>query len=146
MKSSKFYKYLSIVLILLNVGTLTFFYFTKPPHPPGPGAHVLSKEIGLEGQVKKEVDALESAHHKQKRQLMRRNFELHRQLYEKLDDSTQSAVLLKKIDANHKKIEEMTFQFFEEIAKKCNKAQRKKLDAMIHRSLRMIAGQGPPHR
>lgn len=146
MKSTKFYKSLSIVLIVLNLATLAFFYFTKPPHPPRPGENQLSNEIGLEGDAKKAVDLLEKDHHKKKRPLMKRNFELHRQLYQNMGDTAKSQDLMSKIDANHENIEHMTFQFFAEVSKNCNKAQQQKLDDFIHKSLHMLAGQGPRRR
>jgi len=35
MSQSTFYKYVSIALLILNIGMLSFFFFTKPqgPHP-----------------------------------------------------------------------------------------------------------------
>jgi len=146
MKSTKFYKSLSIVLIVLNLATLAFFYFTKPPHPPRPGENLISDQIGLEGTAKKAVDLLEKEHHKKKRQLMKRNFELHRQLYQNMSDTSKSQQLMSTIDANHENIEHMTFQFFHQVSEKCNKAQQQKLDDFIHKSLHMLAGQGPPRR
>ncbi len=146
MKSLRFYKLVSIILLVLNLGTLAFFYFTKPPHPPKPGEQLISNDVGMEGKIKLETDRLEMAHHKKKQQLMHRNFELHRLLYSNIDDTSKSRVYLEKIHKNQVEIEKITYQFFYQVSEKCTPEQRKKLDQMLERSLRMLMGQGPPKR
>lgn len=146
MKSLKFYKTLSILLLVLNLGTISFFLFTKPPHPPKPGEHQISNEIGLDGAVKKKVDALEAKHHKEKRALMKRDFKLHQQLYKELSDTSAAEELITKINENREELETMTFKFFSEVAENCNKEQRQKLDEMINHSLRRITNHPPKKR
>lgn len=145
MKRQKFYKYLAIVLLLLNIGTITYFFLSAPPHPPKPGEVMLSSDIGLEGESKKTVDQLERDHHKEKRKLMRHDFNLHKKLYEQLDNEENASKLLAEIEENRAEIEEMTFEFFSDVYAECNAEQKKKLEAMIHKSLRMITNQ-PPKR
>lgn len=145
MKRQKFYKYLAIVLLILNIGTISYFFLSAPPHPPKPGEILLSGEIGLEGNVKKKVDSIELEHHEEKRKLMKRDFKLHEKLYEQLDNEEASGELLKEIQENRTEIEEMTFEFFSEVHSLCNEKQKKKLDEIIHKSLRMITNQ-PPKR
>lgn len=142
MKSTKFYKILSIVLLILNIGTLVFFYVTKPPHPPRPGEHRLSDQIALTGDSKKKVDALEKRHHRDKRDLMQQDMKLHKQLYGKLN-SEQSDEILVKINTNRLQIEKMTYDFFSDVAQHCNNSQRKKLNELIDKSLRRIIGAPP---
>ena len=48
---------------MLNVSTVTFVWITKPPHPPKPGTHLLSDELGIDGVDKTKVDAIEKKHH-----------------------------------------------------------------------------------
>jgi len=146
MKSLKFYKILSVVLLALNIGTISFFLLTKPPHPPKPREHQISNEIGLDGEAKKKVDALEVKHHKDKRALMKRDFKLHLQLYKELSDTSAAEELITKINGNREELETMTFGFFSEVAKNCNTEQRKKLDEMINHSLRMITNHPPKKR
>lgn len=143
MKSTKFYKILSIVLLILNIGTLTYFYVTKPPRPPKPGEVHLAEDIGLSGDAKKTVDAMEAKHHKAKRRLMKRDVTLHEKLYESLSDSAKSSAIILQINENRSEIERMTYDFFSEVSEHCNDEQRKKLNEMISKSLRMITGHPP---
>lgn len=145
MKSTKFYKVLSIVLLLINIGTLSYFYVTRPEHPPRPGEPHLAEEIGLEGDAKKKVDALEIAHHKDKRKLMKRDIMLHEKLYQQLGDSAAADILLAEIHQNRIELERMTYDFFNKAATYCNSEQRKKLKQQISDHLRMIFGH-PPKR
>lgn len=141
MKSLKFYKILSLVLVILNIATLAFFYFSKPPHPPRPGEAHLANEIGLTGENRKIVDALEINHHLKKRKLMDKDFELHQKLFKELSDEQAANKLIEQINDNRAEIERMTYNFFSEVAAKCNEKQKEKLDEIISRSLRMITNQ-----
>lgn len=144
MRSLKFYKTLAIVLLIVNIGTVTFFFLSGPPHPPRPGEILLSKEIGLTGKAKREVDALEKKHYQTKKKLLQRDLKLHSKLYGSMSDEAKSDKLLQEIKDNKIEIEEMTFDFFKEVASYCNPTQREKLDQMIQRSLRMILHLPPP--
>lgn len=140
MKSLKFYKILSITLVILNLATLAFIYFGRPPGPPPPGEARLADEIGLTGENKKTSDALEIEHHKDKKELADENFQLQKKLYGSINGQGNSQGILIKIHANRSETDRMTFEFFSEVAKLCNDSQRKKLDAMIDRSLHRISG------
>lgn len=151
MKSIKFYKILSITLLILNIVTLSIFFFSGPqnpsgpPGPPKPGEARLAKDIGMTGPVKKKVDALEIEHHKDKKALIRKSFRLQKELYSSLGNDERSTEVLEEIRANRAEIDRMTFEFFSEVASHCNKKQRKKLDTIINKVLRRITGiHGPP--
>lgn len=138
MKSIKFYKILSITLLILNIVTLSIFFLNRPPGPPKPGEARLAAEIGLTGSAKKKVDALEIQHHKEKRALIKKNFELQTKLYNSLSNDEVSAKILLQIHETRAETDRMTFEFFSEVATHCNKQQRKKLDEMIDHGLRQI--------
>ena len=105
----------------------------------------MAEDIGMTGSVKKKVDALEIQHHKDKRALIRKNFKLQKELYNSLNDPEKSSKILAEIHSNRAKTDRMTFEFFSEVASHCNQKQRKKLDEMIDKGLRMITGgPGPP--
>lgn len=140
MKSLKFYKILSIVLVILNLVTIAFIYFNKPPGPPPPGEAHLANEIGLTGASKKKADALEIQHHKDKKKLTGENFRLQKRLFESLKDDDKSKEILEQISANRIETDRMTFEFFSEIADLCDASQRKELDKMIKQRLRRITG------
>ncbi|MCR9172100.1 MAG: hypothetical protein NXI10_06395 [bacterium] len=138
MKSLKFFKILSVTLLILNIATLSFFYFNRPPGPPRPGEARLAEEIGLTGDDKKQVDKLEIAHHKQKRALIQKNFRLQKKLYQSLENDLSSNEIMQQIHETRAETDRMTYEFFSEVATYCNKKQRKKLDEMIDKGLRQI--------
>jgi hypothetical protein len=145
MKSIKFYKILSISLLVLNLVTLSIFYFNRPSGPHKPGEARLAEEIGLTGPKKKIVDALEIQHHKEKKALIKRNFQLQKQLYSTLGVEEKSAEILMEIRENRVRMDRMTYRFFSEVASHCDQNQRKKLDKVIEKGLRRITGvPGPP--
>lgn len=141
MKSLKFYKILSITLVIINLGTLAFFYFNRPPEPPPRGKARLADKIGLTGADKKKSDALEIRHHKDKKKLVGQNFKLQQQLYESLADNERSQAILSEIHKNRMETNKMTYEFFSEISMLCNDKQRKELDKMIKKGLRRITNQ-----
>lgn len=122
---------------------LAFFLLTVPPHPPKPGEVFVSNEIGLTGENKKAVDALEKKHHKLKRSLMRKNKMLHENLYENLGNKPRTWEIIEEIHSNQREIESITYSFFEDVNSHCNTQQKKKLKKFIHTSLHFIFG-GPP--
>ncbi|GAB5419295.1 MAG: hypothetical protein Crog4KO_27240 [Crocinitomicaceae bacterium] len=144
MKSLKFYKILSITLVILNLITIGFIYFNRPPGPPPRGEARLANDIGLTGESKKKVDALEIQHHKDKRKLVKENFQLQRKLYGQLSDSEKSQAILTEIHANRTEMDRMTFEFFSDVAELCNEEQRKNLDNIIDKGLRRITNL--PHK
>lgn len=147
MKSLKFYKILSITLLILNIVTISIFFFHRPPGPPPPGEARLANDIGLTGKAKKKVDALEIQHHKDKRALIRTNFKLQKKLYNSLTDDEASKETLNEIHENRAKIDEMTFQFFSKVATYCNKTQRQNLENMIEHRLHQITNvPGKPRK
>lgn len=141
MKSLKFYKILSITLVIINLVTIAFIYFGRPPGRPAQGEARLANEIGLTGEDKKKSDALEIQHHKNKKRLVDENLHLQKRLYNSLSESQESQEILMEIRKNRSETDSMTFEFFIEVAELCDNQQRKKLNTMIERSLHRISGQ-----
>lgn len=147
MKSSRFYKIIIVLLVALNVATLGFMWFGRPPlsHPPGKGP-LLSEILQLEGEEKSTVNALEKRHHKEKHQLMEKDAELHQKMFELIGTDSDPSEIQKKLDANKSKIERMTFQFFNEIANNCSDAQEEELKKFIHHAMSRVRHNPPPRK
>jgi hypothetical protein len=144
MKGTRFYKAIIAVLILINVASLTFMWFGKPPHPPMPHERpLLSNVIGLKGDAKTRVDALESKHHEEKQRLIAIDRDLHHQLFDSIGNDSAPRAVQDKLDANKSKMDRMTFDFFNEVAKQCNESEKKKLKSFISGELRQITGDRP---
>jgi hypothetical protein len=142
MKGTKFYKWIIVVLVVINLATLAFMWFGRPPHPPHPGDEPrLASEIGLTGDDKKKVDTLEKQHHIDKQELMKKDSELHKELFSKIGSGDDVSAIQEKLNSNKEEIEEMTFNFFDEIAGFCNDTQLNALkDHVDHRLMQL----GPP--
>jgi hypothetical protein len=131
---------------MLNISTVTFVWITKPPHPPKPGTHLLSDELGIDGVDKTKVDAIEKEHHIEKHKLMDKDVELHKKLYEAIGGETDVTFLQNEISDNKRKIETMTFNFFDTIAKYCDEAQVLKLKDFVHSAFEEIRPMHPPKK
>jgi hypothetical protein len=145
MKSPKFYKTIIAVLVTLNIAILAFFWLVKPPHPPKPGEHKLAIELGLESNKLKKVNKLEVEHHKAKRNLIKKDRDLHELLFDKIGtgDSSGTQLILEKIDVNREEIDNMTISFFNEVAEYCNEQQKKDLREFVKKTLRGLRPMHP---
>lgn len=145
MKQQNIFKTLTIILLLLNLSTLGFFWFTKPLHPPMPG-HLpsgnppLSIVDGLKLSEEKAsaIKILESEHHKTKKELVEKDKMLHDQLFETIGDSKSTDSLVNEIARNIKAIEKMTIDFFNEIYSTCDESQKKELKERIIQGHKMM--------
>lgn len=147
MKGIRFYKLVIAVLIIVNIVTLSFMWFRRPPHPPRPGEQPkLSIEIGLTGDAKQKVDLLEKTHHTEKRKLIQTDRELHQQIFDAVGTSHPPIELQEKLDANKSKMERMTFEFFNDVAKQCDSTQKIQLNEFISRALIHIIGGKPNNK
>lgn len=143
MKSLKFYKILTVLLVLLNLGTLAFFWLNRPPQgPPKAGALAAQLEIVKDVEL---VKSLEAAHHKEKRKLMAKDRNLHDQLFSKIGTGEDVSDLIEKITANYVEIETMTYNFFDSVAVYCNQTQLKRLRTTIGKAFGQLR-KSPPHK
>jgi hypothetical protein len=143
MKGPKFYKIVIMLLVILNIGTLAFMWFNKPPHPPKPGEHKIATELGLTGEVKTKIDKLETDHHAKKKKLVHKDMDLHKKLYDEIGKEGDGSDILEEIAANKEEIEKMTFNYFDEIATYCNESQQEELRKMVHFAFENLR-PGPP--
>lgn len=146
MKGERFYKIVIALLVVINISSLAFMWFGRPPHPPPPpGQRHLSETLGLSGDAAAKVNALEEAHHEAKHKLVDRDMELHKKMYELIGSDEDSKTVLNQIHSNKEKIEEMTFDFFNKVAEHCNNEQKDKLREFVHTAFDQLRPP-PPHR
>lgn len=147
MKSPKFYKLIITALVIINLGTLAFFWLSKPPHPPKAGeGPKLSEQLELRGEAKSKVDALEKEHHKTKKVLMHKDRQLHQKLFECVGEEKDVEPILNELNENKEEIERMTFEFFDAVASHCDDQQKKKLRDDLQKRLHNLFGPPPPPR
>lgn len=145
MKGTRLYKIVIALLVVMNLAMLLFMWFGKPPHPPRPGeTPELSIKIGLTGEAKAKVDALEKQHHADKHILLEKDAELHKKMFALVGSGEPSDSIQAILSANKAEIERMTFEFFDQVATYCNDLQKKKLQSFIQQRLVHIGPPPPP--
>ena len=132
MNQLRIYKVLVFFLIVLNLGTLSYFWWTaKEPHH----RHriPISKVLELDEKTAKNINNLEREHFAAKEKLLQKNSSLHLELFNAFKDENdeRKAELIDSIAANHKQIELMTFAYFKKVNEVCSPDQQKKLERLI---------------
>jgi protein CpxP len=149
-----------ILLVALNIATLSTFWLMKEKRAPATGprpavTEFLVKELGLDSLQKKELEKLREEHQQKVMDIRKNNRDAKDAFFALLkqpgitdsavDKAAQTAALY---DAQ---LDILTFRHFRQIRNICTDAQKKKFDQVIQEVLRMIAPppgkpQGPPMR
>jgi len=150
MKTNRFYKIIISVLILINIGTL-FFFWKGHKGPQRPDRNQLVEMLDLSGSAKTKILELQDDHFEKKGALIKRSRNLHESLFQSFNDeskdSTEIKKLIDKIVENQRETEQMTFDYFKVVNALCTPDQQKKLQDLIHNVLRQAGGpQHPPKK
>ena len=147
MKTSRFYKLIIVVLILINLTTL-FFLWKGPRRPKHPERNELVEMLDLSGNTKTKILELQDEHFKKKDFLIKRSIDLHESLFQSFNDTSKDSleikVLIDEIVENQRETEQMTFDYFKVVNTLCSPDQQKKLQNLIHDVLSRAAGH-PSH-
>ena len=148
MKQQNIYKTLTIVLLLLNLGTIGFFWMTKPPHPPipGEGSRSIVDGLSISESVASQIKTMEKTHHENKRKLAEKDKSLHEELFHHIGDKPTSDSLVNEISKNIGEIESMTINFFNEIYDMCDEKGKAELKDRIMHGHKIMRGPGGPPR
>jgi Spy/CpxP family protein refolding chaperone len=146
MKTTRFYKLIIVVLILINLTTL-FFLWKGHKGPQRPDRNQLVEMLDLSGSAKTKILELQDDHFKKKGALVNRSRNLHESLFQSFNDeskdSTEIKKLIDKIVENQRETEQMTFDYFKVVNTLCTPVQQKKLQEIIHEVLSRSAGHPP---
>ena len=151
MDNSKFLKSVIIILLLINIGTLTFLWFHHSPHEhphSNPGvAEFLIHELKLNDKQQEQFEQLRNDHHHAIEQLQEQGHQLHHHFFDLLHtspvDSSAVEHAASAIAENQKQIELVTFYHFQKLRTICNSEQQHKFDEVIQDALRMMAPKPP---
>jgi hypothetical protein len=158
MEKIKFFKYMIIILVILNVVTISFVWIQRysptteqrpRPQKEDPGV-VLGQYLGFTKEQQHQFDSLRTYHHScmviYEDSLRKFKEQLYRDLLE--GDTADAQLLSAKIGEFHKFIEIVTFDHFHKVRMLCNSMQLKMYDPMLHRAITETKGarKGPPHR
>jgi protein CpxP len=147
-----------ILLVTLNIATLTAFWLLKerPPGPPDrPRAGVtdfLVNELGFDSMQKQKLEDLVNDHRREVMDI-RRNIRAAKDSFFALlkEPSVDDAMLARAAataTAPDQQMDMITFRHFQQVRQICNDEQKRKFDNILQDVLRMNApppnAQGPP--
>jgi hypothetical protein len=148
MKTTRFYKLLILVLVILNITTVFFLWKSSKHGPPHGPRKSLVEVLELKGNKASQIKNLEEIHFRDKDALMEKSRRLHENLFKSFNDATKDSadisMLIDKIVENQREIEQMTFDYFKSVNALCNNGQKEKLHEVIHDALARM-GIPPPH-
>ena len=142
MKTNRFYKIIISVLILINIGTL-FFFWKGHKVPQRPDRNQLVEMLDLSGSAKTKILELQDNHFKKKGALIKRSRNLHESLFQSFNDESKDSTEINKIVENQRETEQMTFDYFKVVNALCTPEQQKKLQELIHDVLKRAGGPPP---
>jgi protein CpxP len=159
MNNSKFLKIVILLLLLVNISTLTFMWLHRPQKNDAVG-DFFTKELQFTSKQKEQFEVLKQEHRSQVEALRAENKEKHDAYFELLKNPTIDSASVKKAAAAIVKIEEQKelalFYHFQKVRAICNASQQQKFDEIINEAARMMApksrggeerpkpGEGPP--
>jgi hypothetical protein len=154
-----------LLLIALNIATLTALWLLKDKRPGPPPAVMqsgvvdfLTKELGFDSLQKQKLVALYKEHQNKMQEVRKGNREAKDAFFSLLQQhDIPDSVIQKAAQASARYDSEtdvLTFRHFQQIRNLCTDTQKEKFDGVIKQVLRMIAppppgsqpGPPPPHR
>ncbi|HCL05840.1 MAG TPA: hypothetical protein DHW64_07725 [Chitinophagaceae bacterium] len=152
---NKWFAVAMVMLILLNITTLTVFWWTKKGNqqeerlPQGGAMAFLVRELKLDSAQQQQLLVFRDEHRSATQEIRKKNREAKEVFFSLLEkdgitdiEINEAATVSARYDAELAKI---TFDHFKKIRSVCNAKQQEKFDEIIHEVLRMLAGpQGPP--
>lgn len=157
MNNVKFLKSILLILLLVNIATISFLWITKPPmhdsHRSAKG--FLSNELSFNAKQQEQFDVLQSNFSEKREELRNEINDKNDVYFELLQNPKVDSVLVKKaareIISIKEKEEIALFYHFQKVRALCNETQKQKFDKIIKEAAGMIGpnqreGQGPPPR
>lgn len=153
MENTRFLKIAVLLLLLLNIGTLTFMWIRRPPPPGGgPGPfNYLVRATGMDDLQREAYARLRDAHHSSMERLHDKATKLRQEMFGLLSANNQNdpavGQLADSIAAVRKEEELVTFRHFQEVRKLCRPDQQQKFDEAIAGAIESMGAPmqpGPP--
>lgn len=146
MDNSKFLKTVIIILLLINIGTLTFMWMHQhgmpPPHQPEIGNYLMHELKFTEAQ-KNQFEQMRDEHRHEIDGLRKKSREMHDSFFDLLGnsqaDSNNVNQMADSITSLQKEIEISTFYHFQKVRTICTREQQEKFDEIIKEALSMMA-------
>ncbi len=133
MNKTKFLSIAVIVLVLLNLGTLAFFWMKRPPHPMQEGPKkIIVERLHFDVEQVAAYDKLIVQHQQEVKAKQQEIGAAKTVLYEQLksDDLSRKDSLIMVIGQVHQQMEAIHFQHFSDLKKLCKDEQIKAFDEL----------------
>ena len=122
MEKRKFSSIVIILLILINIGLVTFILKHKKPHHEGPQHHI-EEVLGFSDSQKKEFGIIIKKHQKNIRSMEKERLNLKKKLYNLLKvksiDLVKKDSLIHLLSLTNEKVEQIHFNHFTEMKSIC---------------------------
>lgn len=148
MENLKFYKIAIVLLLLLNIGTLSFLWMHRPPPPDQRGPfQFLIRATGMDEEQQKAYAQLRDKHRSQVEAFKTQNSALRKQLFGLLaQQGAGDPMVLQLTDsiASIKRQEEiLTYEHFRQVRAICRPDQQTRFDAAIGEAIQSMAPPPP---
>ena len=137
----KKYKVIIGILVIINIGLITFMVLPHRPHERPRIANILN----IEDARANDINQKELLHFKMKEKLIDNSKKLRAKLllsFENELPESQADSILKLISANQYELDKMTYLYFKDINSLCSEKERKQLNGFFTR----ILEGGPRHK
>ena len=137
----KKYKVIIGILVIINIGLITFMFLPHRPHQRLRIANILN----IEDARANDINRKELIHFNKKKKLMDKSRKLRAKLllsFENELPESQADSILQLISANQYELDKMTYLFFKDINSQCSEKERKQLNDFFTRVLE----DGPRHK
>ena len=137
----KKYKVIIGILVIINIGLITFMVLPHRPHERPRIANILN----IEDARANDINQKELLHFKMKEKLIDNSKKLRAKLllsFENELPESQADSILKLISANQYQLDKMTYLYFKDINSLCSEKERKQLNGFFTR----ILEGGPRHK
>jgi Spy/CpxP family protein refolding chaperone len=156
MQTTQFYKVVIIILVLLNLGTLTFLWFGKPRAgnipDRGQSAEFLIRELTLTPSQQDNFGKLREEHRLKLTNLQEQDRILHDRFFEAVflpgHDTLAMSILADSIASVRKQMEILTFEHFRQLRQLLSEDQKMKFHQVFRKALERVMPlpepPGPP--
>lgn len=155
MNNVKFLKVILLTLLLVNIATLSFLWFTKPLRPieNSTAKDFLAKQLSFSPMQQEQFETLQVAFQEQRAALKGSNKENHDAYFDLLQNPNVDSATVKKAADEIIKIKEKEelaiFYHFQKVRAICDASQKQKFDKIVKEAAKMMGprpqeGQRPP--
>ena len=152
MKGKGFYIVIIIILIILNLGTLSYIWLRHPGNDihgqRRNAAEFLISELNLTSQQKGQFLRLREMHSLRMRVYQQKDRELHNRFFDQLRLLPENSLLIGQLADSmamiRKNMEVLTFDHFRKIRQILSNEQKEKFDDIFHETLKLVLPPPPP--